>query len=541
MKFLFKGLLFFLFINVQFQLIGQVNLTKSNLPIILIDTDNQKIVDEPKIIADMKVIYNGAGKDNNITDTKYHFDGKIGIEYRGSTSQSFPKKPYGFETRTADGEELEVKLLDMPKEADWTFNATYNDKTLMRDGLTYILAGSFMEYAPRVRYTELMINGEYQGIYLLIEKIKRGKNRVNIPKIKDTDNEGDELTGGYIIKIDKETGSNSGEGWNSTYRPFPGAWQKTFFQYEYPKAKNITQPQKEYISSHVALAESVLKSDDFADTLSGYRQYFDTQSLMDYIIVNELTKNPDAYRLSTFFYKDRDSDGGKIKFGPVWDYNLALGNVNYCTNGNPEVLVITDFNEVCPGDGWVIHFWWERFLEDKAFYDALKIRWKNLRQKELSDAVIYNTIDSIATLIHDAKDRNFDRWPVLGSYIWPNYFVGNTYQEEVDFLKYWLEKRLAWLDETWKIETVHTKEVPNTEVVIYPNPVTNQVYLQTKSGKSQLISSNICDIQGRRLDITPQRVGETTWVYDLSQENSGVYFIRFVSDNSFETFKIVKL
>ena len=159
------------------------------------------------IKADMGIIYNGPGVINKISDVPNDYKGKIGIEFRGSTSQSFPKKPYGFETWDESGEDNDVKLLGMPKESDWTLNATYNDKTLMRDGLSYILAGSVMEYAPRVRYNELVINGQYRGIYLLVEKIKRDKNRVDISKIETTDNQGDALTGGYIIKIDKETGS----------------------------------------------------------------------------------------------------------------------------------------------------------------------------------------------------------------------------------------------------------------------------------------------------------------------------------------------
>ncbi len=532
--------LLFLFALLQIQLYSQVNLTKSNLPIIQINTLGQKIVDEPKIIADMKIIFNGIGEENHIHDTIYHFDGKIGIEYRGSSSQSFPKKPYGFETQTVDGEELEFKLLDMPKEADWTFNATYNDKTLMRDGLTYILAGSFMEYAPRVRYSELLINGEYQGIYLLIEKIKRGKNRVNIPKIQNTDNEGDALTGGYIIKIDKETGSNSGEGWNSKYRPYSGSWQKTFFQYEYPKAKNITESQKSYISNYVSNVEDVIRSENYADTISGYRKYIDTKSLMDYIIVNELTKNPDAYRLSTFFYKERDSDGGKIKFGPVWDYNLGLGNVNYCTNGNPEGLVITDFNQVCPSDGWVIHFWWERFLEDKTFYDELKNRWKSLRQNQLSNEAVFNTVDSLATLVSEAQVRNFERWSVLGEYVWPNYYIGDSYSDEVTFLKDWLEKRLAWLDEKWKIETVSTYQLAESDFTIYPNPVTGLTYLQSKTGNVSLTPISVSDSPGRMLDISAPLTDKDTLVYDYSQAMPGVYYIRLISGNTVQTNRILK-
>jgi hypothetical protein len=163
-------LFLFGFFFLRLSIFAQVNLTQSNLPIVIMDTHGQEIPDDPKITVDMKIIYNGEGKVNSVTDTVYHYNSKVGIELRGSSSQMFPKKPYGFETLNTDSSELEVKLLGMPKESDWTFNATYNDKTLMRDALAYTLAGTFMDYAPRLQYCELIIDGDYKGIYMLIEK-----------------------------------------------------------------------------------------------------------------------------------------------------------------------------------------------------------------------------------------------------------------------------------------------------------------------------------------------------------------------------------
>lgn len=318
--------------------------TESNLPVISIHTNGKAIQDEPKIEATMSVRYKGPGQVNKLSDQPTHFDGKIGIEFRGSSSQNFPKKPYGFETRDEDGENLNVSLIGMPEENDWTLNATYNDKSLVRDALAYILAGEIMTYAPRVRHVELIINDAYQGVYMLIEKIKRDGNRVDISKLESDDNSGDAITGGYILKIDKESGSNSGEGWFSPYTPFPGAWQKTLFQIEYPDVDDITEQQKSYIKQHITSLEAVLAGSDFDHPENGYRKWMDEQSIIDFIIMNELTKNPDAYRLSTFLYKHKDSKGGKIFFGPVWDFNLGFGNVDYCTQGDPKGLVIEKFN-----------------------------------------------------------------------------------------------------------------------------------------------------------------------------------------------------
>ena len=210
-----SSVIFFLFWIGTIQ--GQA-FTESDLPIIMIQTGGKVITDEPKITADMKIMYNGPGKINKVTDPPLHYNGKIGIELRGSSSMDFPKKPFGFETREDNGENRNVSLLGMPAENDWILNASYNDKTLMRDALAYLIAGKFMNYAPRVRHVELIINNQYQGVYILTEKIKRDKNRVDISDMDVNDNEGNALTGGYIFKIDKETGSNSGSGWVSPRR-----------------------------------------------------------------------------------------------------------------------------------------------------------------------------------------------------------------------------------------------------------------------------------------------------------------------------------
>lgn len=536
MRFLISTVLFTFFATMT----AQVNFTTSNLPIITIQTNGAQIQDEPKIKADMGIIYNGPGVINKISDVPNDYKGKIGIEFRGSTSQSFPKKPYGFETWDESGEDNDVKLLGMPKESDWTLNATYNDKTLMRDGLSYILAGSVMEYAPRVRYNELVINGQYRGIYLLVEKIKRDKNRVDISKIETTDNQGDALTGGYIIKIDKETGSNSGAGWNSLYAPYSGAWQKTYFQYEYPKADDISYEQRNYIRNHMNTVENSIAGQDFKDPQKGYRKYIDTQSLMDFIIINEISKNPDAYRLSTFFYKERDSDGGKIKFGPVWDFNLGFGNVDYCTQGNPEGLVILNFNEVCSGDGWVIHFWWKKFLQDEFFYNDLKHRWKNLRNNQLSNDRVNFVIDSLSNMLGQAQVRNFQQWPVLGQYVWPNYYIGNTYAEEVSYLKNWVKNRLIYLDKVWEIKDSNVTEQENLPISIMPNPGNEIIQLKFTSLVPTGLQMKVVNSSGQLMYVPYMEKDQNLLELDIKSLATGVYFIQLTEDKQKRNIKFVK-
>lgn len=155
-----------------------------------------------------------------------------------------------------------------------------------------------------------------------MEKIKRDKNRVNISKLKSEDIEGEELTGGYIIKIDKTTG-NGGDGWESKYKNKNGS--KTYYQYHYPKSAKIEAEQKEHIKNYFDDFETEVYNKNH-DTINGYQSFINPESFYDMIIMNELSKNVDGYRLSTYLYKDKND---KLTAGPLWDFNLSFGNANY--------------------------------------------------------------------------------------------------------------------------------------------------------------------------------------------------------------------
>ena len=162
----------------------------------------------------MRAINNEEGQRNNITDDGTDYDGRIAIEFRGSTSQGFPKKPYGLETQDSAGEN--IQFLGMPTENDWVLHNPYSDKSLMRNVLAFDMARAMGRYSPRTKFCEVFLNGQYQGVYVLMEKIKRDSNRVNIAELDATMNGGDALTGGYIVKIDKFNGSG-GAGWQSPF------------------------------------------------------------------------------------------------------------------------------------------------------------------------------------------------------------------------------------------------------------------------------------------------------------------------------------
>ena len=445
---------------------AQVTLTSTNLPILIIETENgQSIPDEPKRNAELRIVYNGPGELNRPTDEVYDYQGRIGIELRGQTSQNFDKKPYGFETRDAMGENNNVELLGMPAENDWVLHNPFSDKSLIRNAVTYILAGRIMEYAPRVRMVEVMVNGEYMGVYLLTEKIKRDKNRVAVSKLTP---ESEDITGGYIMKFDK----GNEVAFTSDYRPPTGNGQETRFLYHYPDIDDITNEQAAYIKNFIDEMEDVLASDNFTDPETGYRQYLDPETFMDFLFINELTRNVDGYRLSSYFYKDRDSKGGRLKMGPVWDFNLALGNANYCEGGKFTGWGYS-FNSFCPQDFWVIHFWWNRLLSDPNFKTDMTERWNRYRSGPLSDESVLGVIDSLTNLLtsEGAADRNFRRWPVLDQYVWPNAFVGGSYDAEIEYLTSWTRSRMSWLDQAFNTATSIPPNGQTNQLTTYPNPV----------------------------------------------------------------------
>ncbi len=410
--------------------------SSKTLPYFVIQTFNKPIVDEPKIPASMDLYINGK-LDNSYT---------IGIEYRGSSSQFFDKKSYGIETWDNNNEDLDVSLGGFPEEEDWILYGPYSDKSLIRNVLIFELSNAIEMYGSRTDFYELIINNEFLGTYILMEKIKRDKNRVNISKNIDED-----ISGGYIIKIDKppsEGGYNSSNSFNSEFdfRGTSDGASEIKFLYTYPKSNQITNDQKNYIQKYINDFEKALISEDFKDPEIGYKKYINIDSFIDFLILNEISKNVDAYRISTYMNKDKNQ---KLKMGPIWDFNLGFGNANYC-EGELTSGWAFNFNELCGGDNWKVPFWWGRLFEDPSFILKLKNRWSELRESELSIQNLKERINKITNYLieNNAPQRNFDKWVIIGTYIWPNNFIGNNYIEEVEYLTNWIEKRVEWMDET---------------------------------------------------------------------------------------------
>ncbi|MBR1667008.1 MAG: CotH kinase family protein [Bacteroidaceae bacterium] len=452
---------------------------ESNLPVITITTD-KPLTSEKKVMAKMKM---------------EGYDGYIGIKLRGNSSLAFNQKKYTVETRDEDGNELKASLLGMPAGSHWVLLSPYNDVSMIRDPFAFHLWREMGHWGPRTRMVEVLMDGEYLGIYILSEAIKRGTDRVNIDKMQKTDTEGTALTGGYILRIDT---------YNEEDATFPSKvpgigegimTSQITWSCIYPKKKNMQPEQQQYIQNYVDEMEQVIQSPDFADPKSGYAKYIDVPSFVDYFIHTELSLNADGYKRSAYFYKERqhaDGTGGKMFAGPVWDYNLAYGNCNFC-NANKIDAWCFEGGNTQPTPAL-----WQRLLQDPAFRKMVKTRYFELRKGVMSDKAINAYIDNHVKLVEQAKDRHFKEYPELlvdekqkkqqqqssqqggfgsmfGGFQMPEGFGGmqgfggfggmqgmgnggtnviawyaayqvSSYEEEIKVLKKWLADRLAFLD-----------------------------------------------------------------------------------------------
>lgn len=517
--------------------------TSSNLPIVVINTNNQNIPNEPKIAAHMGIIDNGFGNRNHLTDPYNIYNNKIGIETRGSSSQSFPQKSYAFETRDINGTVKDTIIMGMPEEHDWILYAPYDDKTCIRDVLTYDIANKTGHYASRTRFCELVLDGQYQGIYVVMEKVKRDSNRVSVSKMTPTGITGDALTGGYIFKIDRDDGA--GSYWTSNFQSNTGA--DINFVYVYPKLVDIVPQQKTYIQNYVDSFEVALNGPNFMDPVNGYRKFISVNTFIDYFILNEASKNVDGYRLSTFLYKEKLSKGGKLKAGPAWDYNLAWWNADYC-DADLDTGWIYMQNNICSG-GWQSPFWWEKFLYDPSYTAQLKCRWTELRQSVLSIPRINNYIDSLALVLDEAQQRHFTVWPIIGTYTWPNPSpLPTSYTGEMTAMKNWIYNRLTWMD-------AHLPGICNTgidenlaaeNVTVFPNPFTNSLQLQFYLPYSQKLKIELTDVMGKNISPIIQKQfleGENNFEIILNENDlkEGIYFLKLISDKNSVVKKLTKL
>ena len=408
-------------------------LTDSNLPIVVIDIDGgASIPDEPRVYGNMKVIWHQDGSRNYLTDVNnpafLNYDGRISIEIRGSSSQMPSKKPYGLTTLQADDiTNNNVSILGMPSENDWILNSLAFDQTGLRDVLSYELSERIGQYAPRRVYCEVVINNDYKGLYVFMEKIKVDKDRVNIVKMEENSNSSPEVTGGYLIKTDRTDGDYAWSMQTYIYNWWNGTYNNCSFAYCYPKREHITTTQSTYIRG-VFFALSQEAGNHNTDVTTGIPSLIDIPSFVDFMLMGEFSSNVDVYELSTFFHKDRM---GKLRAGPIWDYNLAYGHDEF---GNRSLYYVWQFDN---NDNVGPKFWKDLF-DTSLFRCYLARRWFELTEPEqpLNYDVLCARIDEIDAWISEGIGRDNQRWHQM-----------NQHVSEIQSMKTWIQNRIDWLNQ----------------------------------------------------------------------------------------------
>lgn len=507
---------------------ASMSFSSSNLPIAIINTYGQTIRDLYRIQANLQIIDNGVGQRNYLTNPPNNYDGWIDIELRGSASLNYPKQQYRFETQDSQRNNLNVSLMGLPEENDWILYGPYDDQSLIRNVLAYALSNDIGRYASRTRFCELVLNNDYRGVYVLMEKIKRDKNRVNISKLDSLDKIGDAVTGGYIFKFDKDKGENVGGWWSN---------RGIFYQYHYPAADEIIKEQKNYLRDFMNQFETAMMRTDIADSNAGYPKFIDLASFVDHFILCEYCKNIDAYRISNYMHKDRDSKGGKLTEGPIWDFNLAFGKTWYAEDAFRVDEWEIDHNRYKPNDWPKVPFWWERLGHDREFARRVRWRWAELIRGPLQPDRVFRLIDALVDTLEEARPRNFARWPETAS--------KHSYEAEIQQMKNWLIARIAWIE-------AHLDQLASVQITAgtagisadydlaqnYPNPFnasTTIRYYLPEAGWVQLWIHNLSGQVVCRLVDDFQSAGghEVTWNgRDSSGQPAatGVYFYELVAD-----------
>ncbi|MCJ7448695.1 MAG: CotH kinase family protein [Bacteroidales bacterium] len=478
-------------------------LTDSNLPIVIIWTDGGAPIPygDPRVMGSMKIIYRGADQRNYVTDQNtaayLNYNGRIDIERRGDLTGTEPKQQYGFSTRQADNiTNNNVSLLGMPQENDWILNGMALDPSMIRDYLCFNLSRRLGEYASRTVYCELILNGEYEGLYLLTEKIKADDNRVNIIKIGVNDINLPELSGGYITK----TSDNDSD---------PVAWTMlTLNGKQVPYAHHFPQPlavdplQHNYIYNQFNnLAAKALASN--ASISDGFPSVIDIPSFINYIIINELSSNSDAYRRSTFFHKDRN---GKLRAGPVWDSDLTFYRIEW---------------QFSKSDRDVTRFWKDLF-DNLQFRCYLSKRWNDLIQpgQPLNLSVIEIFIDQTVATISEAVARDYARW---------EYAI--NHQQRISDIKYFLNARITWItNNIGPYSSCSNVAVPPLVIIKIMYHPEASIY---SSDNDDLEFLEIMNNSDKTVDLTGIYFGGTGFVYQFPANSTlGPYKLVFLASNS---------
>ena len=332
------------------------------------------------------------------------FESSMKIKGRGNSTWTLPKKPYKIKF------DEKVSILGEPADKEWVLLANYTDKTSLRNETAFDMGRmSNLDYTNRTHFVEVIINGVYNGTYQLGEQLKISKNRVNV---------GDD---GYLLEIDAKAAADD----------------ITFKIAHIGQPINIKDPDVEvggeaynYVVQYLQEVDAALFGENFMDATNGYAKYLDVESFVEWYLINEISKNNDAcFFTSCYMNLARN---GKLKMGPLWDFDIAFGNVNYNGCDNPEGFWIKPVS------------WYARLFQDPNFVQKVKERFAYFYDNRES---IYSEINANADYLKYAIVENNNKWNTLYTYTWPNNMIWGSYENEVQSMKIWLEKRFNWLNE----------------------------------------------------------------------------------------------
>jgi hypothetical protein len=396
----------------------------SNLPILVLD-----MLDGPSwpdSLAHLSVFEPVHGR-TSLTNSPA-WAARVGYHVRGSSTLDMPQSSFALHLLNEFNQEQPHSLLGLPADSDWVLYAPNRyEPVLIHNPFVHQLSRDMGQYSPRTRFFELyfithsgpLTQRQYQGIYVLEEKIKIGKHRVNIDRLGAADVQPPQVTGGYLLKIDRLGPGES------------GFWtDDAALVYVEPKERvlNLPQraPQRQFLTKYFNQFESALHGPNWKDPVLGYRAYVDVDAWIDYHVLEVLSGNVDSMVYSTYLYKPRN---GKLVFGPHWDFDRALGS----TDGRDDDPRHWHTGRFFEGP------WWRQLFRDPDFWQRWVDRWQELREKQFSREHLNALIDGLAGQLREAQPREAERWDLQPR--------GASYQDEIDLMKVWLWNRIDFIDE----------------------------------------------------------------------------------------------
>lgn len=503
----------------------EFNTFESNSAVIRINTFGRGIFKQQRVKGELDIVWD-MGNANSSYSGETHLSSQITIRKRGNGSLfSFPKNGYLFETKDGLWEDTDVEPLGMPKEEDWILHGPWLDRTYSRNILTMHLARKTGHYASRTAIAELFVNGEYEGVYILMENIKRNKHRVDIAKLKPDEISGDDLTGGYIWRVDW-----GDEDWLSSFYPHSSTTSKLKYQYHVPDNDKIVPEQETYLQNTVDDFEHALQNTSTTYKGKYWDEYIDIHSFVDYLLVQEFTKNYDAYRASAYFHKDKNSKDSLIKAGPVWDFNYSLGLTTNCQGYIPSGWY---FNGPCSA---LTPNWWNKLIQTPEFANQVNCRWKELRQGAFHKDSIFDFLAVQETMLTDLSARDRERWYIeYGTAPLYSNFIDSTVAGDMAYMKTWISDRLDWMDSNMigtNCASISIEEeiALRKDLRVYPNPSNGNVTMLLFNGLHGefLIRNQL----GQVVHFGTIEPGTTRLNLELNELKNGIYFIEIEKDGA---------